>query len=121
MHPISAGNQPGHGMSPAESVILGRERGHVEWVPQIDENNMPPGYGEVDIRLDDNGTIFETTMVAGMAGYRVTGKKRDPITPVTGWWYYTRNLEEEIKQWMEEERKQFSRRYSHQAKTCAMA
>jgi hypothetical protein len=96
LHPIHAGNQYGHGMSPAESVILGKERGHVEWMPQIGESELPPGYGEVDVRLDDNGAIFETTLVAGMAGYRVAGKERDTIMPITGWWYYIRNSEEEM-------------------------
>jgi hypothetical protein len=97
LHPIDAGNPDGFGTSPAESVILGKERGHVEWSPMINSNQIPPGYAEVDVHLIDNGAEFETTMVAGVAGYRFAGEKRDTVMPVTGWWYYIRNSEEEIK------------------------
>uniref|UniRef100_A0A0W0FYN1 Uncharacterized protein n=1 Tax=Moniliophthora roreri TaxID=221103 RepID=A0A0W0FYN1_MONRR len=41
----------------------------------------------VDVKLDDNGVIFEATMVAGTVGFRVC--KSHLVKPVPGWWIFT--------------------------------
>jgi hypothetical protein len=97
LHSTAAGKHPDFGIPHfANSRILGKECGNVEWMPAINKNQIPQGYGEVEIQLEDNGTVFETTIVAGMVGYRCVGEKLDTIMPVTGWWYYIRNSEGEI-------------------------
>ncbi|KAF7973018.1 hypothetical protein HWV62_16408 [Athelia sp. TMB] len=57
--------------------------------------HVPPGVVEVDVLLDDNGTLFNTLMTAGSVGTRVcdSGDKtlsadgtRDTAKPVLAWW-----------------------------------
>ena len=65
----------------------------------LDTKKIPPGYAEVDIKLDDNGEEFEAAMTAGIvasAGFdsqdaRLSnGGECDVIRPVPGWWMYTK-------------------------------
>ncbi|OQV19509.1 hypothetical protein BV898_06497 [Hypsibius exemplaris] len=64
---------------------------------RLDTNDIPAAYAQVDVKLDDNGQEFDTLMVAGMVGYRVSdsGKtadghegKNDSLQPVAGWWIF---------------------------------
>jgi hypothetical protein len=97
LHPIGTEDDMAEsGISPAESVILGKERGPVEWSPMINKDRIPPGYGEVSLQLESNGAVFVTTMVAGMVGYRFAGDRRDTVVPITGWWYYLKKSQEEL-------------------------
>ncbi|KAF5371093.1 hypothetical protein D9757_010814 [Collybiopsis confluens] len=63
----------------------------------LDTENIPSGYAHVDVKLDDNGEIFDTMMVAGIVGMHVsdTGDtavsktgERDLLKPVPGWWMF---------------------------------
>ncbi|PYH48110.1 DUF4419 domain-containing protein [Aspergillus saccharolyticus JOP 1030-1] len=69
--------------------------------PWIDTADIPPAYASVPVRLDDNGTVYETVMVAGMMGVNGTSsglplKKNggaettglDSLQPVAGWVMY---------------------------------
>jgi len=58
--------------------------------PMINTNKIPSGYGEVDVELDDNGTKFNTTIVAGSIGSQIcVGRNvvRNTVRPLSAWWY----------------------------------
>ncbi|KAJ1562593.1 hypothetical protein HK405_010282 [Cladochytrium tenue] len=70
----------------------------------VDTNNIPSGFASVPVKVNDNGTLYSTRMVAGSVGIAASssmgldsilgkGKKYlkmrlDSIRPVTGWWMY---------------------------------
>jgi hypothetical protein len=66
----------------------------------IDTTDIPVGYAEVDVKLDDNGEVFECALLSGHVGTRVRDSKetkkgrlrgsglRDVVSPVAGWWMY---------------------------------
>jgi len=48
--------------------------------PVIDTKDIPPGYCEVDVLLNDNGEVFNCLMVAGhVAMKNVTAQEGDPL------------------------------------------
>ncbi|KAF8350485.1 hypothetical protein F5887DRAFT_939463 [Amanita rubescens] len=58
--------------------------------PKIDSQDVPVGFAEVDVELDDNGEKFETTIIAGSIGSQIcmsTSSVRDAIRPLPAWWY----------------------------------
>ena len=58
--------------------------------PKIDSQDIPIGFAEVDVELDDNGETFETTIIAGSIGSQIcmsTNSVRDAIRPLPAWWY----------------------------------
>ncbi|KAJ7443106.1 hypothetical protein FB451DRAFT_95138 [Mycena latifolia] len=66
---------------------------------RLNTNSVPPGYAEVDVALDDNGTKFACAMIAGSVGMRVTSSgdaalsadgRDDTVRPVAAWWIYTK-------------------------------
>ncbi|KAJ7922327.1 hypothetical protein B0H13DRAFT_2249519 [Mycena leptocephala] len=68
----------------------------------IGRKRIPPGYGEVDVTLDDNGEVFACAMVAGSVGMRVSSShdvrlsssgKDDTVRPVAGWWLFVKEEE----------------------------
>ena len=59
-----------------------------KWVPRIKMADIPPGYGEVEVTLDDNGNESDCVMVSGSVAYEVSGEKTDTLSPKTGWWMF---------------------------------
>jgi hypothetical protein len=65
----------------------------------VDSGDVAPGYAEVDVTLDDNGTMFNCLMVAGNIGTRVSSSgdaalsgsgEDDTVSPFAGWWIFTK-------------------------------
>ncbi|KAK7212803.1 hypothetical protein V2G26_019981 [Clonostachys chloroleuca] len=87
------------------------EIGNTTFLP-VDTDDIPAGYASVPVKVDDNGTPYQTRMLAGSVGQQFTssggpvthtdlrGNKIDPpngettgldtIEPVIGWWMETR-------------------------------
>ncbi|KAJ7346390.1 hypothetical protein DFH08DRAFT_1081168 [Mycena albidolilacea] len=57
---------------------------------QVSRTQIPPGYAEVDVALDDNGELFACAMVAGAVGMRVCSSADDTVRPVAGWWMFVK-------------------------------
>ncbi|MCJ1464394.1 hypothetical protein MMC07_003007 [Pseudocyphellaria aurata] len=65
---------------------------------RIDSKEVPPGFVSVPVKVDDNGTEYKTTMVAGSVASRledaaaeVKGRLpggRDALRPEVGWWMF---------------------------------
>ncbi|KAJ7474121.1 hypothetical protein FB451DRAFT_1351505 [Mycena latifolia] len=64
---------------------------------QMDVSDTPPGYAEVDVKLDDNGEIFSCALTAGLIGTQIsssndkalsTAGEDDTVRPLLGWWMY---------------------------------
>jgi hypothetical protein len=60
-------------------------------------SDVPCGFAEVDVKLNDNGTEFDTVLTAGLVGTRVCDSgditlsvsgKRDTARPVIAWWIF---------------------------------
>ncbi|KAF7358480.1 hypothetical protein MVEN_00898500 [Mycena venus] len=67
---------------------------------RLHRGGIPPGYGEVDILVIDNGERFECAMVAGSVGTRVsssgdlalsTSGADDTVQPIMGWWLFVKD------------------------------
>jgi hypothetical protein len=78
--------------------------------PPLYRGAIPPGYGEVDVLLIDDGERFECAMVAGSVGTRVlsSGDRTlsargadDTVQPVAGWWLFVKDEEKLKKREME--------------------
>lgn len=77
-----------------ESLILDNVPYHC-----IDTTDIPPGYAEVDVLLDDNGVMIDCLLTAGIVGSTIRDSKdfglqlhgdgvRDVVCPLVGWWMY---------------------------------
>ena len=62
---------------------------------EIDSTLVPPGWGKVPVRVDDNGNEFDALMVAGSIDVKCTNSGEelsedvvglDSMSPETGWW-----------------------------------
>ncbi|KAJ6582394.1 hypothetical protein B0H19DRAFT_1118231 [Mycena capillaripes] len=60
---------------------------------------VPAAYAEVDVKVNDNGAVFDCIMVAGLVGMQVTASsdlvlsatgKDDVVRPLSGWWIFTK-------------------------------
>jgi phosphomannomutase len=69
----------------------------------ISTEKIPSAVADVPVKLNDNGAIFDTVMVAGLVGSRLTSSKGpsadapDTLSPVAGWWIYISKTEEELR------------------------
>ncbi|EIW74183.1 hypothetical protein CONPUDRAFT_170209 [Coniophora puteana RWD-64-598 SS2] len=68
--------------------------------PHVDSDKVPPGYAEVDVKLDDNGEILDTLLVAGSVGSLISDSgdqslsktgERDTVKTLPGWWMFVKN------------------------------
>jgi len=75
--------------------------------PHADTAQIPPGMVEVDVKLDDDGKVFSTLLVAGGVGSAVSSSgdkallgsgERDTVRPMPRWWMFVKNgrSEEEL-------------------------
>ncbi|KAI9566129.1 hypothetical protein HD554DRAFT_2174842 [Boletus coccyginus] len=67
--------------------------------PRIDSSDVPCGYIHVDVKLNDNGQLFDSMFVAGLIGSGISSTTktkiscngtRDTVRPILGWWYFTK-------------------------------
>jgi len=67
-------------------VTRGKESEMAPW-PTIDANKVPRACAEVPVEVNDNGTIHDTVMVAGLPAFQVESNRagEDTLSPVSGW------------------------------------
>ncbi|KAF8817143.1 hypothetical protein BYT27DRAFT_7247691 [Phlegmacium glaucopus] len=56
--------------------------------PTIESEEIPVGFCEVDVKLDDNGVKFPCVMVSGHLALSVEGAKKDSIRPLPSWFMF---------------------------------
>ena len=66
---------------------------------RIDTQDIPAAYAECDVKLEDNGAIFDCVITAGLVGCHVSDSKdaglsregkKDILRPVAGWWMFVK-------------------------------
>lgn len=68
---------------------------------RVDIDSIPSGHSSVPVKVDDDGDVYNTMMVAGSMGIRVTssgealddtdtGPGLDSLQPESGWWMFER-------------------------------
>jgi len=71
---------------------------------KLDSENVPPGWGKVPVKINDNGVIVEAEMVAGSVGIACSSSGvenefgticLDTMKPQVGWWIYEKNAKAE--------------------------
>ncbi|KAF9171509.1 hypothetical protein BGX21_001821 [Mortierella sp. AD011] len=64
----------------------------------VTSNQVPNGYAEVDVTIDDNGVAIPSKMVAGHVGIQISSSgdktlsstgERDTVGPAAGWWIFS--------------------------------
>lgn len=85
----------------------------------VETDDIPLGASSVPVKLNDNGDLYETKMLAGMVGIQATssgqtldnsytddpaGPGLDTIRPVSGWWMYELRSEAEMEALNNEEK-----------------
>ncbi|KAF8887873.1 hypothetical protein CPB84DRAFT_1849779 [Gymnopilus junonius] len=86
----SPSNEPFHYLSGdiAQLVMDGVQYGIIK------EHAVPSGVCEVPVNLDDNGTLFDCTMVSGHVASLVEGEKKDTVRPLPVWFMFIHEDEE---------------------------
>jgi hypothetical protein len=69
----------------------------------LDTGDVPDGFCEVDVKLDDNGEEFDCKMIAGHVGYVVSAKggQLNTLQPSSEWFMFVKGETETIAQAME--------------------
>jgi hypothetical protein len=73
---------------------------------RLDIDDIPPGYAEVDVKLDDNGEKIDCMITAGLVGSTVLDSKdfswklggsgvRDVVSPLAGWSMFKKPSEDQ--------------------------
>jgi hypothetical protein len=69
----------------------------------VDLDDVPSSVADVPVKLWDNGETFDTVMVAGLVGTRLSSSpvafdgKPDTLSPVAGWWIVIEKSKEELR------------------------
>ena len=58
--------------------------------PIIDSQDVPTGFCEVDVKVDDNGRELECMMVSGHLATLVEGDKKDTVRPIPSWFMFVK-------------------------------
>ena len=71
--------------------------------PVLDPEDVPDGFCEVDVKLDDNGQEFDCKMIAGHVGYVVSAKdgQLNTLQPSSEWFMFVKGETETLAQAME--------------------
>ena len=65
--------------------------------PIIESDDVPVGFCEVDVQLDDNGEKLPCIMVSGHLALSVEGEKKDTVRPLSSWFMFVKEEEETNK------------------------
>lgn len=60
----------------------------------VDTKDVAPGFCEVDVVLDDNGEIFDCTMVSGHCATAAEGEMGDGVRPLSAWFMFIKETRE---------------------------
>lgn len=68
--------------------------------PVIDTGDIPDGFCDVDVKLDDNGELFDCIMVAGHVGSRASaqGPVMNTLQPSSEWFIFIKKDVEKVSQ-----------------------
>ena len=58
--------------------------------PVIDTDDVPNGFCQVYVALDDNGELIHCLIVAGHLAGLVTGEKQDTLKPLPSWFMFVK-------------------------------
>ena len=54
----------------------------------IDLKKVPVAFGEVDVKLIDNGVEFDCMMVSGHVASSAEGERKDTVRPLPAWFMF---------------------------------
>ncbi|KAE9400003.1 hypothetical protein BT96DRAFT_819846, partial [Gymnopus androsaceus JB14] len=66
---------------------------------RVDLYDIPTSIVSVNIKLNDSGQLFDTSMVAGLVGYQVSNTEEVEnalLKPLSGWWMFIKRSQEDI-------------------------
>jgi hypothetical protein len=66
--------------------------------PVINSNDVPVGFCEVDVKVNDNGEEFDCLMVSGHVAHRAEGNV-DTVCPFSAWFMFTKGEPREDKEY----------------------
>ena len=58
--------------------------------PVIRSGDVPEGFCEVDVTLDDNGVTLPCMMASGHLAYSVEGERKDMMRPIPSWFMFVK-------------------------------
>ena len=73
---------------PDTLYVRGKDLHH--W-PAINANDITGSVAEVPVIVDDNGTVYNTVMLAGLPGFQVAKTLEGAVFPLVGWAMYLIN------------------------------
>lgn len=56
----------------------------------LNPKNIPIGFCDVDVDLNDNGTHFDCMMVSGHSARNTAGKRMDAVSPMPAWFMFVK-------------------------------